>query len=383
MKYAKLGLAIVLLIIATHTKSQNQKPNIILILADDLGYKALTCDGGNLYSTPNIDALAKKGMRFTQCHASPKCSPSRFLLLTGKYNFRNYRSWGIMTRDQKTIGNMMKDAGYKTGVFGKWQLDGGDLSIHTFGFDDYCLWNVYSTGMLEGNTKYKNPEIFTHGAYLSNKSTLNKYGPDIFSDSLLRFIENNESNPFFIFYPAILTHHPFCPTPDDSAFAKWDPTDRSDTTFFPSMIHYMDKQVGQIINKIKSLGIEDNTVIIFTGDNGTSQAIIDYVDENDSAYFGGKTLTTETGLRVPLIVCWPGKIKAGTENSDLVDFTDFLPTLAGIAGIPVPDNYGPLDGVSFAPRLFDQPGTPRDWIFYHYDYHPGPNTTCMRWAQTK
>src|SRR6476659_8164388 len=133
MRNTKFALAVIMIFIAMHTEAQNQKPNIILILADDLGYKSLTCDGSNLYSTPNIDKLAQKGMRFTQCQATPLCSPSRFMLLTGKYNFRNYRSYGILGRDQKTIGNMMRDAGYTTAAFGKWQLDGGDLSAHTFG----------------------------------------------------------------------------------------------------------------------------------------------------------------------------------------------------------------------------------------------------------
>ncbi|HEX5151338.1 MAG TPA: sulfatase-like hydrolase/transferase, partial [Parafilimonas sp.] len=125
MRNTQLALALIAIMIAMHSKAQNQKPNIILILADDIGYKSLTCNGGNLYSTPNIDKLAKQGMRFTQCHASPSCSPSRHLLLTGKYNFRNYIEWGKMDPNEKTIGNMLKDAGYKTGFFGKDQLDGG------------------------------------------------------------------------------------------------------------------------------------------------------------------------------------------------------------------------------------------------------------------
>src|SRR5678815_3439753 len=143
MKHVTLVLAIMLTIIAMHTKAQNQKPNIILILADDVGYKSLTCNGGNLYSTPNIDALAKNGMRFTQCHASSGCCPSRFMLLTGKYNFRNYTEWGVMDRNQKTIAKMLKDAGYKAGYYGKWQLDGGDVSVHSFGFDNYAIHEPY------------------------------------------------------------------------------------------------------------------------------------------------------------------------------------------------------------------------------------------------
>src|ERR1043166_6517527 len=167
-----------LLVIACFKKAsaQTQKPNIILILCDDVGYRSLTCNGGNLYATPNVDTLAQQGMRFTQCHSAPDCSPSRSMLLTGKYNFRNYTAWGVMDQNQKTIGNMMKDAGYITGVFGKWQLDGGDVSAHAFGFDEYCLFNPFNGS---GGSKYKNPLIYTHSNYLPDSSTLNKYGPDI------------------------------------------------------------------------------------------------------------------------------------------------------------------------------------------------------------
>jgi hypothetical protein len=121
-------------------KAQNQKPNIIFILSDDIGFKTLSVNGGKNYPTPNLDKMAKQGMNFKECHASPVCSPSRDMLLTGKYNFRNYGEWGVLDRSQKTIGNMFKDAGYKTACYGKWQLDGGDASIHAFGFDNYCVY---------------------------------------------------------------------------------------------------------------------------------------------------------------------------------------------------------------------------------------------------
>ncbi|HEX5153784.1 MAG TPA: sulfatase-like hydrolase/transferase [Parafilimonas sp.] len=356
-----------------------QKPNIILILGDDVGYRSLTCNGGNVYSTPNIDTLAQKGMRFTQCHASADCSPSRQLLLTGKYNFRNYIDWGVMDRSQKTIANMFKDAGYRTACYGKWQLDGGDTSIKTFGFDNYTIHTpyVYSSEL----TKYKNPQIYTKGAFLPDSLTLNKYGPDICIDSMFEFINKNKSGPFFIYCPLLLVHNPFSPTPDDTAFANWDPGN-ADTSFFPSMMHYMDKEIGQIIKKVKEDGLQNNTVILFTGDNGTPPGVIDYIDENGNPVPGGKHELAEAGTHVPLIAYWPGAVAPGTINNDLIDFTDFLPTLAGIAGIPVPTDYGPLDGVSFSDRLTGQPGTPREWIFNYIDRHPGQDV-AKRWAQTK
>ena len=368
--------ALLLFLPARRADAQTQRPNIILILGDDIGYKTLTCNGGTSYATPNLDTLAQQGMRFTQCHASPLCSPSRFMLLTGKYNFRNYTKWGSMDPGQKTIGNMMKDAGYSTACFGKWQLDGGDASVHAFGFDNYCLFDAFLSEKSKSNFRYKSPKIYTHGAYLADSETANKYGEDIFTDSLLSFIDSNKSAPFFIYYPMVLAHSPFAPTPDDSAFAAWDPAAPSDTAYYPSMIEYMDKKIGQIVEKVKSLGIENNTLIIYVGDNGTPGQVA-----GDDSTAAGKSSTTEFGTHVPLLVYGPGNVTAGAVNNDLIDFTDFLPTIAGIADISVPSTYGPLDGVSFSPRLTDQAGTPRDWIFYHYDPFPGTDT-LKRWAQT-
>jgi arylsulfatase A len=155
MKQTKFTLAVVLTIMVIHAAAQIKKPNIIFILGDDVGYKSLSCDGGNLYSTPNIDKLAKKGMRFTGCHATPLCSPSRFLLLTGKYNFRNYYQWGVMDAGEKTIGNMMRDAGYKTGFFGKEQLTGDGTALNAWGFDAYCVHRIVNGD--KAGSPYKNP----------------------------------------------------------------------------------------------------------------------------------------------------------------------------------------------------------------------------------
>jgi arylsulfatase A-like enzyme len=361
-----------------NANTQVRKPNIIFILGDDVGYKSLNCDGGNLYSTPFIDTMAQQGMRFTQCQATPMCSPSRHMLLTGKYNFRNYYKWGFMDATEKTFGNMMRDAGYKTGFFGKEQLGGDGSALNSWGFDNYCVYHI-TVGSPAGS-KYKDPHLYTHGAFLPDAATLNKYGPDIISDSVLGFIERNKSKPFFIYYPLMLVHTPFAPTPDDPEFAGWNPGNPSDTSFFGSMMNYMDKKVGEVITKLQSLGIDKNTIIFFSGDNGTSGEVA-VGDDEDSIILGGKKSTTENGTHVPLIAYWPGTIAAGTVNNDLVDFTDFLPTLAGIANISIPSYYGKLDGVNFAPRLTGQAGTPRDWIFCDFNFKPG-SSLLYRWAQT-
>ncbi len=338
-------------------------PNIILILSDDVGYEVPTVNGGQSYATPNIDQMTNEGMRFTQCHSAPTCSPSRFMLLTGKYNFRNYTQSGVMDLGQRTIANMLHDAGYATCVAGKWQLDGGDQSIHTFGFDKYSVFQAYNT---ESDQRYKDPLIYQDNGYLPSSETLNKYGEDLYADYAMNFMDSvsKTKNPFFIYYAMALCHAPFSPTPDDPQFAAWDPHgNHSDSTFFPSMANYMDKKVAAIIAKVKSLGIENNTLILFVGDNGTPNEIYSLFD--GKLIQGGKSFTTEYGTHVPLIAYWPGHIAAGSLNNDLIDFTDFMPTLAAIAGIPNPP-FGKLDGVNFSPVLTGNQGTPRSWIFCHY-----------------
>lgn len=371
-------LFFILLLFVIKANAQT-KPNIIFILGDDVGYKIPHINGGKSYETPNLDSMAKQGMNFTQCHATPLCSPSRVMLLTGKHSFRNYTAWGFMDTSEKTIANMLTNAGYKTGCYGKWQLAGGGASIRKFGFDDYCVWSPYDT--TDYGYRYKNPILYTNDAFLPDSLTRNKYGEDIIADSVLSFIDRNKSTPFFVYYSMLLTHPPFQPTPDDAAFASWNYPIKTDTSYFPSMVSYMDKKIGEILNKVKELGIEKNTIIIFTGDNGTPEEITQYTND-DSLLIGGKGLTTENGTLVPLMIKWKGTIKAGSVNNDLIGFTDFLPTLAHIANIPVPTDYGPLDGVDFYPRLKGNAGTPRQWLFFHYDAHPGLDS-LRRWAQTK
>ena len=373
-------LFLFLLMYCDIVNAQNHKPNIILILADDIGYQTPQVNGGKSYTTPNLNAMAAEGMNFTECHASPTCSPSRFMLLTGKYNFRNYTKRAVMDQGQRTIANMLKDAGYVTACYGKWQLDGGAASVDTFGFDKYCLFNVSGQTPENKGARYKNPYLFTNGKYIPDSLTANKYSEDILGDSISNFIDSNKDRPFFIYYSMLLAHSHFQPTPEDSAYATWNSATKSDTAYYPSMIKYMDEKIGLIMDKVKSLGIEQNTVILYTGDNGTPAEIYQYVDD-DSLIEGGKGNTTEQGTHVPLLVWWPGTITPGSINNDLIGFTDFLPTLAGIAKIPVPNTFGQLDGVSFYPRLNNRPGTPRESLFYHYDVHP-EKLNPKRWAQT-
>ncbi len=359
--------------------AQSTKPNVIFILADDIGYEIPTVNGGQSYSTPNIDSMARNGMNFTHCEASPLCSPSRFMLLTGKYNFRNYSVWGIMNNGEKTIGNVMHDAGYKTGWFGKLQLTGLDSDMINRGFDSYLVLETLS--LPNNGQRYKNPDLYTNGSVRLPDSLINgKYADDLFTQRLLAFIDSNKNNPFFAYFPMSLAHTPFGPTPDDTAFAGWDPRAPGDSTYFPSMVKYMDKLVGQVLQHLRDDGIDSNTIVIFSGDNGTTNTVVSEFD--GGLVEGGKAVAAEAGTHEPLMMYWPGHITPGIDSC-LIDFTDFVPTLANAAGTTDLTPYGTVDGISFYAQLFGDTSNQRQWIFNHYDANPDFDGRFWRWAQTK
>ena len=364
-----------------------RKPNILMLIGDDVGYEIPTCDGGQSYETPNLDMMAQYGKRFTQCHSNPICSPSRFMLFTGKYNFRNYFLWGRMDRSYKTIANMLSDKGYATCYAGKWQLDGGDTSIHTFGWQKYSVWLPYYVDQESVyGTRYKGAQIYQDGGYLPSSVTANKYSEDEFTDYILHFIDSVSAlhKPFFVNYSMVLTHTPFSPTPDDPEYATWDfNSNPSAKRFFPSMVKYMDKKVGQVVQHLIDKGLITNTLVLYTGDNGTPDGIQSQF--NGFTVTGSKSETNEIGTVVPLIDLWPGKVQPNKVSNSVIDFPDMLPTFADVAAIQKPTNYGILDGVSFYPALIKR-GTDTlvektlysSYALNRYDTEPAD--AIIRWA---
>ena len=365
--------------------TKHDKPNIIFILADDLGYETLEANGGSSYKTPHVDQLAQSGMRFTNCNATPLCTPSRVQLMTGKYNFRNYKGFGILDPSDITFGNLLKQAGYVTGITGKWQLLGSqhqqDLAgqkgtyPQKAGFDKYFVWQVETPN--SPAPRYKNPVIYTSEG---NKSFPGKYGPDLFADYAKKFIEQNRDTTFFLYYPMVLTHDPFQPTPDNNNFVTAEPKNTSDTAYFRYMVEYMDKKVGEIINKVKEEGLSRKTLIIFSGDNGTSTKIVSIL--NGKKVRGAKGFPTVYGTHVPLIAYWDGVIKPGQLNNNLIDFTDFIPTFLETAGEKIPSDFH-TDGTSFYKQLLNKKNAKkRDWVFCSY----APNWGSFKpytWIQDK
>lgn len=358
----------------------NSKPNIIFILADDIGYSVPTVNGGQSYSTPRIDSMARHGMNFTHCEASPLCSPSRFMFLTGKYNFRNYSNWGYMSDSAKTIANVMHDAGYATGIFGKLQLQYSMATMKNWGWDYHIIFEL--TEDTVAYRRYKTPALMANGYRIPDSLTAGKYSEDILTDSIFNFIQKNRTKPFFIYYSMSIGHAPFCPTPDDAAFASWNPyKNPSDTSFFPSMIHYMDKKVGLILDKLHQSGLDKNTIIFYAGDNGVPSEI--YYNANGIQHIRGeKGNSTEGGTHVPFIVYWPGFVPQGSVNDDLIEFPDFFPTLAQFGKVKNLNKYGTIDGHSFYNVILGKSYPAKQQLFCHYDPHPG-FTDLQRWVRDK
>ena len=350
------------------TAAKTSKPNIVLILADDLGTECLGSYGGTSYRTPNLDTLARSGIRFENAYCTPLCSPSRVQLMTGRYGFRT--GWtnliGRATPEffdpkEKTFGHIFKEAGYATAVAGKWQL--ADFHKHPnnvpeAGFDEYCCWAWVFDGLQ--TLRYWDPAIWQSGKW--RRDVRYKYGEDVFCDFLIDFIKRNRDQPFFVYYPMVLVHAPFEFTPDTPKARtrfRWRSVD-----FFPDMVAYLDKTVGRLVATLDRLKLREKTLVIFAGDNGTDRNITSKV--GDQEIRGGKGTVTHLGTHVPLIASWPGTIPSGQISSDLVDFSDVLPTMAELAGIDLPKGIT-FDGQSFAPQLLGQPGKPREWVFVQLD----------------
>lgn len=335
-----------------------KRPNIVLIMADDLGYETLGANGGTSYKTPELDRLARTGMRFERCYAQPLCTPTRVQLMTGQSNARNYITFGQMATNSVTFANLLKQAGYATCMAGKWQL-GQDKDLpKKFGFDEACLWQH-----TRRPPRYANPGLEINGVEKGYNN--GEYGPDLVNAYALDFISRHKDTPFLLYYPMLLTHDPYQPTPDSK---DWDPKAAGEKVnrkpeHFADMVAYTDKLVGKVVARLDELGLRENTLVIFLGDNGTGRGVRSQMGGREIR--GGKGLTTEAGMRVPLIVSWPGTITAGRVTPMLVDTTDFLPTLCEAAGVAVPKER-PVDGRSLLPLLRGGAENPRDCLYAWY-----------------
>lgn len=363
-----------LIFLTVHSLMAEDKPNIVVILADDLGIECLSTYGGTSHQTPNIDKLASQGMRFTNCFSNPYCSPSRASLLTGRYPFKNGLKQVIFNTtihantylhtDQPSFARQLKNAGYTTAIAGKWQLAFlyQRNTINDFGFDQYQCWQIFNDQKVR-TRRFITPHFNRNGKVIAEQIA-DRYGPEVNVEFLIDFIKTNaeKKKPFLAYYTCLLPHFPWVPTPDSTD--QKDPLEKGghvkgDPKFFPDMVKYLDKNVGRIMQTLDELSIADNTFVVFLADNGTDRGLKNNWGK-DKLIAGGKGTMTDRGTHVPLIVRWPGNINAGSINNDLIDFSDLFPTLCEVANAPVPKEK--LHGRSFLPQLLGKDGNPRQWV---------------------
>lgn len=356
---------------AASSKGRAGKPNIIFIMTDDCSRDWLGCYGSEENATPVLDKLAAGGLRFETFWVTPICTPTRNMLLTGRYPFRtgwikhhDSPRWGGQYFDwnrEITFARVLKKAGYATAVGGKWQVN--DLRAHPdalkkHGFDEHCLWSGFETGNPPSAERYWNPYIITNG----KRKVHDTFGPDVVNDFLIDFVGRHRDRPFMVYYPMILTHGPFSPTPHNRDKLK---KGADKKLLYRGMVQYVDYLIGRLVKTLDRLGIRKNTVIFYTGDNGSSCGGKAWEQEQLNKAKGNKS---DKGAHTPLIANWPGAIKPGRVTDELSDISDMLPTFAGLAGAPLPEGVK-IDGQSIVSILKDTSGPRRRWIFSQI----GPN----------
>ncbi|MCO8124108.1 sulfatase-like hydrolase/transferase [Stieleria sp. TO1_6] len=358
-----------------------EQPDIILIMADDVGIEGLGCYGGVSYATPNLDEMAADGVRFTHAYSQPLCTPTRVELMTGKDNHRNWTYFGILKPGERTFGHAMTDAGYRTGIFGKWQLQSYDppdypgaaarrgTGMHPkdAGFDQYALYHALHTE--DKQSRYANPTMLegSRGSEGTLRTYDGRYGEDVWVEKILAFMDQPSDKPRFVYYPMALPHWPFQPTPRSK---DWDPSkpQETDLRFATDMIEYMDTAVGNLMRGLRQRKLAENTIVIFYSDNGTHLEVSSKMQDGRTIG-GGKAMPWQTGIHVPLIVHCPSRFSPSIADG-IVEASDFYPTLLELAGAKKASGKH-LDGISFVSQLRGQDGPRRDAAFFWYDPRPG------------
>jgi arylsulfatase A len=342
--------------LAAATKNvSGSKPNIIFILADDLGIGNVGCYGADNFKTPHVDALAASGTRFDHCYASPLCGPSRALIMTGRYAYHtgmtsNKTGDLLKPANEVMMPTMLKTAGYVTGQCGKWsQLP---LQPSDWGFDEYLRF--------EGSGKYWNYQPKNKEYTVNGKQTPlldGEYLPDKMHNFVVDFINRHKKQPFYLYYPMSHVHMEILPTPDTV------PGTKDKFKLYQDNVAYMDKLVGKLIAELERQGLRENTLIVFAGDNGTATPFYQRATIDGKILSGHKATMLECGALVPCIASWPGTVAPKQITKSLINICDFFPTLGDIAGAAMPKGVT-IDGKGFAPQLLGASiAWPRDWIF--------------------
>ncbi|MHC4243990.1 MAG: sulfatase-like hydrolase/transferase, partial [Planctomycetota bacterium] len=358
-------------------RSADSRPNIILIMSDDVSPDLYGCYGNKKVKTPNIDRMASEGVMFRTCWASAICAPTRALIMTGRYaNRTGFYNNNLQTPQKDgsnellkyhhSFGKLLKQAGYATAIAGKWHCSSSRPESPDGGFDEYCLWEGVKeiellpgkpefTGAWEDKTNNTTTSRYWHPGIIKNHKLLktkpSDFGPDIFTDFICDFIERKKNKPFLVYYPMVAPHgsregHTTTPLRGKVGDMSRAPSQETQARF-EALNEYIDVLIGRIQKKVNDLGLADNTIFIYCSDNGTAVT--------------AKSRGVERGCRVPFVVSGAGIKKRGITD-EITDFSDILPTLVDFAGAEIPDDYE-IDGRSLKPFLAGQTDTHRDWIY--------------------
>ncbi len=387
-------------------KETIEKPNIIFIMADDLGYADLGCYGQKKIKTPNIDKLAANGMRFTQCYAGATiCAPSRSVLMTGQHTGhtrirgnmckyggtvghkgnREVRRMNLLKEDV-TVASVMQTAGYRTCLAGKWHIGGfnPDAGPLDRGFDEFYGALTYS-GREHGPAYW--PRKWFHNREMvevtgNQNGEKGYYRTDLNTDRSISFIKKNLNRPFFLYLAYSNPHSPF-DAPNTKAYDHEDWPEEE--KLYASMVDNLDRNVGKLVQALKDSGLEKKTLVLFCSDNGprsepseVQTRVSDFFDSNGPLQ-GYKRDLYEGGIRVPMIAYWPDKVPKDTVSDAIWYFADVLPTAADLAGATAPDN---IDGVSMVPSLMDPKTLPKERYLY-WEFFEGGFQQAARWNQWK
>ncbi len=340
------------------------KPNILFILVDDLGKEWVSACGAEEIETPHIDNLAKTGMRFVNAYSMAQCTPTRTTLLTGQYPWRHgwvnhwdVPRWGagchFDPQHNLSFGRVMKSAGYTTAIAGKWQINDFRVQpniLAEHGFDDWCMWTGYESQNPPSSERYHNPYIHTRDGSQTYEGA---FGPDRYADFLIQFMQQHRDQPMMLYFPMCLTHTPLVATPRH-------PEAKGALEKHKAMTLHADHLVGRLVEALDDLKIREQTIVIFTTDNGTTPQITG--TRHGRRVRGAKGRISEPGLCQPFIVNGPGRVPQGVVSEALTDFTDFLPTIAELAGVSLPADYA-CDGKSLASVILGkETAGPRQWI---------------------
>ena len=395
-----ISTTLALLALACGAGAAAEKPNLIWIMADDLGYGDLGCYGQKVIATPQLDRMAGEGMRFTHYYAGATvCAPSRSVLMTGLHHGHtrvrgnagqtNPAAQALQPGDV-TVAGVLQEAGYKTALIGKWGL--GDVGPaesglpRKHGFDYFFGYlnqhhahNHFPDFLWRNEERVKLPNVVTpvggDGAGYATEAKV--YADDLFADDALKFVSESRERPFFLYWSMVVPHAnnerarelgDGAHVPDYGPYADrdWPPQDKGQA----AMITRLDSHVGRMLDHVNQLGLAEKTLVIFTSDNGPHDESKHNLArfQPSGPYTGTKRSLTDGGIRVPFIAWWPGRVKAGAESAHAGYFADWLPTAAELAGAPAPAK---TDGLSLVPTLTGNPGAQKQHEFLYWEFHEG------------